>query len=269
MAALAYHVLSQEESFSSSYLDGRRHIMILDGDPAFSNEHDLRKDAKLKLDLQAITTLHGFDKVQDSYTDAAYGDLMERLKALLHNKRIFQIYGKSSSKKKKTPEEMAKEEEDIRRNTEEIIEASKIRGMGISEKHINKFIDGVWLEHYLYDELNKISNDIEIYHGIVKQNHFEIDLMAIYGYQMTLISVTTDCKKGGCKLKAFEAIHRAHQLGGDEAKAVLVTLMECPRTLEDDIRGTFGSTIPGFKAFGIDDFDKLTIFDDILKYAKE
>lgn len=47
---------------------------------------------------------------------------------------------------------------------------------------------------------------------------FQLDICAVYGYQLNVISITAAKDKGTVKLKAFEALHRAHQLGGDESK---------------------------------------------------
>ncbi len=52
---------------------------------------------------------------------------------------------------------------------------------------------------------------------------FEIDIMLIYGYQLCGISVTTSKVEKICKGKGFEILHRARQLGGDEARAILLT----------------------------------------------
>lgn len=326
MAALTYNVLSPKENFSSSYLDGRRHIMIMDGDPALSNDHDLRKNPDIKLDLKAITTLHGFNEVEDKNIYAQYLGLLEGLKSLLHDKQISKIYGHGNAIKK-TPELSANEEKEIAKkreefiqayiksrsisldekaeivknredifkeciqkceisaqaeeetskNREEITQASMIREKLIDkkkEKHIKEYIDGDWLEHYLYEELLKLTGepkDIELYFNVNKHEgfQFQIDLIAIYGYQMTLISVTTHEAKGLCKQKAFEAIHRARQLGGDEAKIILVTFMGKVNELEQDVWDFFGSTIPGFKAFGIGDFYDGKIFKKIIDYIKE
>lgn len=62
---------------------------------------------------------------------------------------------------------------------------------------------------------------------------FEIDLAVVIGYQLLAISCTTG--QYHAKLKAFEVWHRARQVGGDEARALLVTLLPETATKEDDI----------------------------------
>jgi len=53
----------------------------------------------------------------------------------------------------------------------------------------------------------------------------EIDVIVIKGYEMFLISCTTSQEIRFVKQKAFEALYRAEQLGGEHAKIVVVSLM--------------------------------------------
>jgi len=99
------------------------------------------------------------------------------------------------------------------------------------KKTVN-FLDGFWLEQYVgkiikenfknnYDEIlfNK-----EIYKNSDNiANNFELDVVLIKGCQLTGISCTTAKKKELCKTKGFEIILRTRQIGGSEAKAILIT----------------------------------------------
>lgn len=51
---------------------------------------------------------------------------------------------------------------------------------------------------------------------------FELDVVAVLGYQIVVVSCTTDFGSSMVKQKAMEAYHRARQLGGDEARAVVL-----------------------------------------------
>ncbi|MBL8237413.1 MAG: hypothetical protein JNM66_08345 [Bryobacterales bacterium] len=71
---------------------------------------------------------------------------------------------------------------------------------------------------------------------------FEIDIVAVFGYQLVLISCTTG-KNDKTKLKAFEALHRARQLGGGAARAIFVAPTEQPgfaATYEDSLHLDIG-----------------------------
>ena len=267
MAAIAFNILKDHPSFSSSYLDGRRHIMIMDGEILASA--DLRTDADLRLNLETIIKLHGLGGFVENPIDPNYKQLMDEIVRLLHDQNINTLYYVKNPQN--TSLDRAKEEEEqVKRTREQLIINSGIRIHEKNEKHINQFIEGKWLEHYLIDELNNTEHQgVDIYFDVERNNYCQLDLIAVYGYQMTLISVTTEAYQGLSKLKAFEAIHRAHQLGGDEAKTILVTFMENPHNLEAQIRGSFGSLVPGFKAFGINDFYNNTIFPEIIDYIKE
>jgi len=267
MAAIAFNMLKGHQSFSSSYLDGRRHIMVIDGE--IVDGTDLRKNAYLKLNLETVIRLHGLDDFAENPINPGYRGLMDEIGNLLTNKRINELYC-SRNHQKTPPEKLIEEEKQVGQKREKLIIASGIRDHESNEKNINEFIDGKWLEYYLYDELNKTDHQgVDIYFDVERDNYCQLDLIAIYGYQMTLISVTTDAHQAMSKLKAFEAIHRAHQLGGDEAKTIMVTFMQDPRNLEANIRGSFGSLVPGFKAYGINDFYDNSIFSKIIEYIKE
>ncbi len=54
------------------------------------------------------------------------------------------------------------------------------------------------------------------------QKNFELDVVLLLGYQLVVISCTTQDHEREIKLKAMEATHRAQQIGGDEAKTIVV-----------------------------------------------
>ncbi len=103
-------------------------------------------------------------------------------------------------------------------------------------RHALGFLDGKWLEEYVYqiskNELNDFTNitidkNWEIKHPDWQNNKFEIDLIIIKGYQLFGISCTTISKnKAAIKNKGFEIILRSKQIGGEEAKAMLITLAD-------------------------------------------
>lgn len=94
------------------------------------------------------------------------------------------------------------------------------------------FINGGWLEYYVQKilienfkgKINKkyILRDWEIKKDDWKRNKFQLDVILMNGYQLIGISCTLDEKKH-VKNKGFEIIMRTRQIGGDEAKAVLIT----------------------------------------------
>jgi hypothetical protein len=97
------------------------------------------------------------------------------------------------------------------------------------------YLDGGWLEDHVFQVLlEKIDEEglsFYLYRNCqVKKEHsskdFEIDVVILNGYQLCGISITTTLKESLCKSKAFEILHRSQQMGGEEARSVLVTALK-------------------------------------------
>lgn len=130
-------------------------------------------------------------------------------------------------------------------------------------EQFKKFLEGKWLEAYVHwiiktniPKLDPIAN-VELKNNNKK---FEIDVLIKYGYQICGISCGTSDKRK-MKPKGFEVILRTRQLGGDEAIAVLVTLLKQEEVLdlEQDLKAATGTSPEKFIILGIDDLhpDKL------------
>jgi hypothetical protein len=97
-------------------------------------------------------------------------------------------------------------------------------------KRAVEFMDGFWFEQYvekliennLKDKFDEILINQKPYREEESKN-FELDIVLMKGYQLIGISCTTSPKKSLCKSKGFEIILRTRQIGGEEAKAVLLT----------------------------------------------
>lgn len=117
------------------------------------------------------------------------------------------------------------------------------------------YLDGLWLEKYVQQVLEdkiaeeeanfRLSPNREVYKGEA-QKEFEIDAMIINGYQLCGISMTTALKESLCKNKAFEILHRSQQMGGEEARAVLVTALDEATVLKlaEDLKMDTGGQVP-------------------------
>ncbi len=103
-----------------------------------------------------------------------------------------------------------------------------------------RWLDGRWLEHYVLSVLNGLAPDLHIQE--CAQNietgevQFDVDVIAMRGYQLFAFSCSTDCEKGLLKSKLFEAYIRARQLGGDEARVALVCCTDDPDRLQHEMR---------------------------------
>ncbi|MHA1339367.1 MAG: DUF1887 domain-containing protein [Promethearchaeota archaeon] len=146
-----------------------------------------------------------------------------------------------------------------------------------------KFLDGKWFEYYIYNQLQNVLRD----RGLEEKRHyglsleakkivngngarkFELDIFLIRGYQLVAISVTTAKKLTICKSKGFEVIHRARQIGGEESRAILVTVLNDgeKRDLETDLSFVTGVASKKFLIYGLNDLDQIgkKIVEEVFK----
>lgn len=110
-------------------------------------------------------------------------------------------------------------------------------------KPIKEFFDGKWLEYYVEPTIQDIvenhlgdtPQDKSFYwdKGIKiqcetsdSQGDFELDFVLVHGYELFVISCTTAASQSIVKEKFFEVLHRVTQIGGDEAKGVVLSMLE-------------------------------------------
>ena len=148
-----------------------------------------------------------------------------------------------------------------------------------------KFLEGGWLEPIVFAQLVKFVEDINYlnppitacYVDIVakRQHDMQIDVALLRGYELVLLSITTigygsgyEYKKDGSypyksevKGKGFEAIHRAAQLGGEEARPILICLAGplLKKAVTEDLEDDFGGDISRktLSVFGHEDLQDL------------
>ncbi len=137
-------------------------------------------------------------------------------------------------------------------------------GLGFQEEsELVEWLDGKWLEHYVFACLKKRQVDYRVndlgrnIRAFVNKFDFEVDVAAMRGYQLHAISCYSGSDKGSCKLKLFEAFTRARQLGGDEARAALVCCHDDPRLIESDV-GSVWDIKDRVKVFGRPDLKCLS-----------
>ncbi len=129
-----------------------------------------------------------------------------------------------------------------------------------------KGVDGHIIEDYLAGKIekklkNKFNSDKPVLQNwqIKKRNwetHFELDVVLLHGYHLTGISCKNSNKKQECKYAGFEIIHRIRQIGGDEAKTVLITGLKSIKagTVQDELFYETGWTKENTLVLGVDDF---------------
>jgi hypothetical protein len=129
-----------------------------------------------------------------------------------------------------------------------------------------KWFKGIWLEECVLDVVKSLQAQAKFQQPPVKSvepllseataGEFEIDIVALQGYRLFALSVTTDVKKGMCKLKLFEALARARQMGGDEARVALLCFSDNPEEIQKEV-GELWQMNDQVKVFGKKHFENL------------
>lgn len=116
-----------------------------------------------------------------------------------------------------------------------------------------RWLDGSWLEHYVLTQVQTISQAEQIHDVAVtinpllpepsqgRRSDFEFDVCFVRGYQLFAISCTTSDRRDRCKSKLLEAVVRAQQIGGAEARVGLVCCYDQPEELRSEVQELLGS----------------------------
>jgi len=136
-------------------------------------------------------------------------------------------------------------------------------------EHVVDFLDGFWFERYigevikngLKNKYDEVLMNQKPYKTAEKRNCFELDMVLMKGYQLIGISCTISKKKSICKEKGFEIILRKRQIGGEEAKAILITRVDDADKLQSELLLSTGTSKENIKVLGIHDWKK----DDLIK----
>jgi len=109
-----------------------------------------------------------------------------------------------------------------------------------------KFFNGGWLEEYTFDALAPLAAPLGFCdYGIALkpqkpgQADFDLDVAAMWGYQLFAISCMMTEKPKFAKEHLFEVFVRARQLGGDEARIGLVCCVPNPAALQAEVEETW------------------------------
>ena len=145
-------------------------------------------------------------------------------------------------------------------------------------EQVHKFFNGTWLEYGAYaafkEALEKISkenpirNNCKLFNNVYarrdstmrsKIKNFELDVVVVLGYQIVVVSCTVDHNHGLVKQKGMEAILRARQLGGDEARAIVLCSAHPndAKLIEDELKDEMGSASEPLQVWGRDKWKNL------------
>lgn len=104
-----------------------------------------------------------------------------------------------------------------------------------------KWFTGAWFEDYVFLEIQCLAESYNL-HDLamnvqpkIGNKDFEFDVVAIRHYQLFAFSCTLERNRKKCKHKLLEAVARARQLGGSEARIALVCCYEDARDLQNEV----------------------------------
>ena len=164
----------------------------------------------------------------------------------------------------------------------------------IEDKDKRVFLHGIWLEYAALAVLKHaleqikcerkrlsspyIRDNYALYRGVhgrkkVDSNEhaepFELDVVAVLGYQVLVISCTTSSDTRTARKKAVEAYLRAKQLGGDEARVIMLCDLgdDQRQNLEEVVKDDMGSKDEPLQVWGKNTWAGLS--DKFKEYLKD
>ncbi|MBF2063245.1 MAG: DUF1887 family protein [Calothrix sp. C42_A2020_038] len=282
----------RREDVIFSYLDPRRLEMCIDREDNERIRLKIKPDT-LQIELVKLFQLHGLELKQKPTQEIKLAELTKELVEIFgedkKRKLWFDWYCKifcEESRKKKPNGTWGnwKSKTDLEKifvslnglplsfvkvlrnknllNDEDQLVLSNVNGLFPKIEDFCKWLDGIWLEHHVLEQVKNIASSQLIQHygmnfelKLTSDEKFEFDVAFTRGYQLFAISCTTTSDRKLCKSKLFEAYLRAQQMGGDEARIALVCCFDEPDSLKAEISGK----IPDKKiaVFGKEDIKKL------------
>lgn len=266
----------QREGVIFSYLDARRLEMCIDREDNERTHLPIKPDT-LQVELVKLFQLHGLELKQKPKQTTQLIELTKELIRIFEQDEqkkqwfdwYYKIFCEEARKRKgngswgnwKDADDLANmfvsteillpEITEIFRQknlltNENNLDLSQVKQKGIFTKikYFCKWLDGIWLEHYVLKQVEDIASnqgienygmDFEI--KLTKDEKFQFDVAFTRGYQLFAISCTTTSDRKLCKSKLFEAYLRAQQMGGEEARVALVCCFDEPDSLKAEITG--------------------------------
>lgn len=302
-------------SLTFSYLDARTFSLRFDGDAA-TDSGDLRADVSLTLDELISLHDFKKKKGQEPPAQVEYPEAISIFRALIQENELEHYYEPNGGWDRKRflnenkPENLASTPNQLKIETfndwriqEPFLAVSRTMPVKIFDEsgRFNlqkrgdrwvydtkdivttkqfestiKFLDGVWLENYVLDVLQKAMPDTPfglswvIYKdGWPANNDFELDVLFLNGYQLVAISCTTSNDKKLCKSKGFEVLLRTKQIGGDEALSIVICRANANtvQQIESELKTDTGSQA-NIRVLGQDDLKPDSLAQEIKDFVK-
>jgi hypothetical protein len=211
---------------------------------------------KVSLSIHDLLDLHNWEPIKDPIKEPVLPESAKTLLAIHRNRGLTKLWNEWLKEEllpknrnsqaipwphlPKLQEAMSQE---LGQHDPQFLNLTTARGSGCKDEHdLRKWASGAWLESAVLSALQACSQELHLEEYCMdiqpkvrgsseKEAFFQLDVAAIYGYQLFAFSCTTASGgKGDLKQKLFEANVRAQQIGGDEARSALVCYAE-PKTV--------------------------------------
>ena len=125
-------------------------------------------------------------------------------------------------------------------------DSAKVAGFK-SAKELTDWLAGTWLEEWTLESVRGLPDvvceaSLKLRFDLARnqRQEFEIDVAVLHGYQLLALSCAVSPKEGTAKEKLLEVYTRAHQIGGDEARAAVVCTVEDTSKIEAEMEDLLG-----------------------------
>lgn len=262
MAVHTYHTLAQiRPNTIFSYLDAQTLTMRIESaDVTFSRKFAVRFACDVS--LEELLALHDYATTSDVRTTVAYEHVVRGLAEIHAQKRSHKAYRNWYSQAFVGDND----EQRILGTVSALLSDPQLQPLADALNEIAtpvapdtlgkvagfdrfasaaKWFNGEWLEEYTLLHLRQAASELKIPHYTIGleatktefadeavQRELEMDLAAIWGYQLFVISCRATDQTGTAKEHLLEAVIRARQVGGDEAKSALVCCSDRPEQIE-------------------------------------
>ncbi len=142
-----------------------------------------------------------------------------------------------------------------------IMQASPFAGIENPFYAMVKWFTGGWFEDYVFLQVQQLAERYNLHDLALNvqpklgSKDFEFDVVAMRHYQLFAFSCTLDRGRPTCKHKLLEAVARARQLGGSEARIALVCCIDDPADLQNEVEMLVRDN--QVKVFGAGDLSRL------------
>lgn len=281
MSVNVYNTLKElfTDKFSSVYVDARTFKIIDDNGRGIEDLRD-----KIALSIDEIASLHGYKREENKEGILHYESVLNELKRIINEGKIREFLSWKNRIRDASVRNNGQYTNVIEQMRIELIPETtrELKNLANREEKLKRFIewlDGRWFEDYVYEIMKEIKNEAGKSNTLSidrkwkgkkegKGTEFELDILAVRGYQLFGISCTTSDNRHVCKEKGFEIFHRVSQIGGRESRSILITGMDDGKTenLYSDLSLATGSEKDSILIIGINDWGKREIKSKLKKF---